>query len=38
MFLLAWIAGGGVSSGEWILVGLGVLFDVTTYVAEAHPK
>ena len=34
MYLLVWSPGGGVSGGEWIIVGLGVALDVATYVAK----
>ena len=34
MYLLAWSPGGVVSGWEWILVGLGVLFDLATYGAK----
>ena len=34
MYLLAWSPVGGVAGGEWLLVGLGVLLDVGTYVAK----
>ena len=33
MYLLVWSAG-GVSGGEWILVGLGVALDLATYAAK----
>ena len=34
MYLLAWSPIGGVSGGEWILVGLGVALDLATYAAK----
>jgi len=34
MYLLTWSAVGGVSGGDWILVGLGVVLDVATYAAK----
>ena len=34
MYLLAWSPVGGVSGGEWILVGLGVMLDIATYAAK----
>jgi hypothetical protein len=34
MYLLTWSAVGGVSGGEWLLVGLGVALDVATYVGR----
>ena len=34
MYLLAWSPVGGVSGAEWLLVGLGVLLDLGTYVAK----
>ena len=34
MYLLVWSPVGGVSGGEWIIVGLGVALDVATYVAK----
>jgi hypothetical protein len=34
MYLLAWSPVGGVSGGEWIIVGLGVALDVGTYAAR----
>jgi len=34
MYLLAWSPVGGVSGGEWVIVGLGVALDVATYVAK----
>ena len=34
MYLLMSSAAGGVSGGEWIVVGLGVALDVGTYVAK----
>lgn len=34
MYLLAWSPVGGVSGGEWILVGLGVALDLATYTAR----
>jgi hypothetical protein len=34
MYLLVWSPVGGVSGGEWILVGLGVVLDVATYAAK----
>ena len=34
MYLLAWSPIGGVSGGEWILVGLGVALDIATYAAK----
>ena len=34
MYLLAWSPVGGVSGGEWILVGLGVALDLATYAAK----
>jgi hypothetical protein len=33
MYLLVWSVG-GVSGGEWILVGLGAALDVATYAAK----
>ena len=35
MYLLTWSAVGGVSGGDWILVGLGVVLDVATYAARS---
>ena len=34
MYLLMWSAAGGVSGGEWIIVGLGVALDLATYAAK----
>ena len=34
MYLLAWSPVGGVSGGEWFLVGLGVALDLATYAAK----
>ena len=34
MYLLAWSPVGGVSGGEWILVGLGLALDIATYAAK----
>ena len=34
MYLLVWSPGGGVSGGEWILVGIGVALDVATYATK----
>ena len=34
MYLLAWSPGGGVSGGERVIVGLGVVLDVATYAAK----
>jgi hypothetical protein len=34
MYLLVWSPSGGVSGGEWILVGIGVALDVATYAAK----
>jgi hypothetical protein len=34
MYLLAWSPIGGVSGGEWIIVGLGVALDLATYAAK----
>jgi hypothetical protein len=34
MYLLAWSPVGGVSGGEWLLVGLGVALDLATYAAK----
>ena len=34
MYLLTWSAVGGVSGGDWIFVGLGVVLDVATYSAK----
>jgi hypothetical protein len=34
MYLLAWSPGGGVSGGEWILVGIGVALDLAIYAAK----
>ena len=34
MYLLAWSPIGGVSGGEWILVGLGLALDIATYAAK----
>ena len=34
MYLLVWSPVGGVSGGEWILVGLGVAADIATYAAK----
>jgi hypothetical protein len=34
MYLLAWSPAGGVSGGEWILVGLGLALDIATYAAK----
>ena len=34
MYLLVWSPVGGVSGGEWILVGLGVALDIGTYAAK----
>jgi hypothetical protein len=36
MYLLTWSAVGGVSGGDWILVGLGVVLDVATYAAKPY--
>ena len=33
MYLLTWSVG-GVSGGEWIIVGLGVALDLVTYAAK----
>jgi hypothetical protein len=35
MYVIAWSPIGGVSGGEWILVGLGVALDVATYGARS---
>ncbi len=35
MYLLTWSAVGGVSGGDWIFVGLGVVLDVATYAARS---
>jgi len=35
MYLLVWSFPGGVSGAEWIIVGLGVVFDVLTYSARS---
>jgi hypothetical protein len=35
MYLLVWSPVGGVSGGEWIIVGLGVALDVATYGARS---
>jgi hypothetical protein len=35
MYLLAWSPVGGVSGGEWVIVGLGVALDVATYAAKS---
>lgn len=35
MYLLVWSPGGGVSGWEWIIVGLGVALDLTTYGARS---
>jgi hypothetical protein len=35
MYLLAWSPVGGVSGGEWILVGLGVALDLATYAGRS---
>jgi hypothetical protein len=35
MYLLVWSPIGGVSGGEWIIVGLGVALDVATYGARS---
>jgi hypothetical protein len=34
MYLLAWSPVGGVSGGEWLLVGFGVVLDIATYAAK----
>jgi hypothetical protein len=34
MYLLVWSPVGGVSGGEWIVVGLGVALDIATYAAK----
>ena len=34
MYLLAWSPVGGVSGGEWLIVGLGVALDLATYAAK----
>lgn len=34
MYVLAWSPVGGVSGGEWILVGLGLVLDLATYAAR----
>lgn len=34
MYLLAWSPVGGVSGGEWVIVGLGAVLDVATYAAK----
>lgn len=34
LYLLAWSPVGGVSGGEWLLVGLGVALDLATYAAK----
>ena len=34
MYLLMWSPGNGVSGGEWIIVGLGVVLDIATYAAK----
>jgi hypothetical protein len=34
MYLLAWTPLGGVSGAEWILVALGLVLDLGTYVAR----
>lgn len=34
MYLLVWSPLGGVSGGEWVLVGLGVALDIATYAAK----
>jgi hypothetical protein len=34
MYLLAWSPVGGVSGGEWLLVGLGLALDVAAYAAK----
>ena len=36
MYLLVWSPIGGVSGGEWIIVGLGVALDVATYAARPY--
>ena len=35
MYLLMWSFPGGVSGAEWIIVGLGVVFDLVTYSARS---
>ena len=34
MYLLVWSPVGGVTGGEWIIVGLGVILDIGTYAAK----
>ena len=34
MYLLAWSPVGGVTGGEWVIVGLGAALDVATYAAK----
>jgi hypothetical protein len=34
-YVLMWSAAGGVSGAEWILVGLGFVFDLMTYSARS---
>ena len=34
MYLLVWSPVGGVSGGEWVIVGLGVVLDLATYAAR----
>jgi hypothetical protein len=34
MYLLVWSRVGGVSGGEWVIVGLGVVLDLATYAAR----
>ena len=34
MYLATWSVVGGVSGGDWILVGLGVVLDVATYASK----
>ena len=35
MYLLVWSFPGGVTGAEWIIVGLGVVFDLVTYSARS---
>jgi len=34
MYLLAWSPVGGVTGGEWVIVGFGAALDVATYAAK----